>query len=168
MPETQAPRIGHGFDLHRLEAGRRLMVGGVDLDHDRGCVAHSDGDVVYHAVTDALLGALGHDDIGHMFPDDDPRWKDADSAEFVREAVQYMDGANYRLGNLDITVILERPKIGPHKNAMRAQLADLLHAQASLINIKGKTHEGVDALGANEAIACHAVVLLIEDPPELP
>ena len=165
---TTYPRIGHGFDLHRLEEGLALIVAGVDLHHDRGCAAHSDGDVVFHAVTDALLGALGEDDLGQLFPDDDPRWKDADSAEFLRTAVQRMDGANYRVGNLDVTVILERPKLSPHKAAMRAKLAELLHVQASRINLKGKTHEGLDALGENRAIACHAVVLLVEDSAELP
>lgn len=155
------PRIGHGFDLHRLEGALPLVVGGVKLEHDRGCAAHSDGDVVYHAVTDAILGALGQDDIGQLFPDDDARWKGADSSVFVREAVMRMDGAGYDLGNLDITVILERPRLSPHKTAMHMNLADLLHCAASRINLKGKTHEQVDALGENRAIACHTVVLLV-------
>ncbi|MEM7625906.1 MAG: 2-C-methyl-D-erythritol 2,4-cyclodiphosphate synthase [Planctomycetota bacterium] len=155
------PRIGHGFDLHRLEEDRPLVVGGVTLEHDRGCAAHSDGDVVYHAVTDAILGALGQDDIGQLFPDDDPRWKDADSSVFVREAVMRMDGAGYQVGNLDVTVILQRPKLSPHKAVIHMHLADLLHCAVSRINLKGKTHEGVDALGENRAIACHTVVLLV-------
>jgi len=157
------PKIGHGFDLHRLEPDLPLVVAGVELDHDRGCAAHSDGDVVYHAVTDAILGALGQDDIGQLFPDHDPKWKDADSSVFVREAVMRMDGfpgRGYEVGNLDITVILQTPKLSPHKAAMKAQLADLLHCEASRINLKGKTHEHVDALGENRAIACHAVILL--------
>lgn len=157
------PRIGHGFDLHRLEPGHPLIVAGVELDHDRGCVAHSDGDVVYHAVTDAILGALGKDDIGQLFPDDDPRWRDADSSDFVREAVMKMDGfrGGYDVGNLDVTVILEAPKLGPHREMMQSNLADLLHCEASRVNVKAKTHEGVDAVGENRAIACHAVVLLV-------
>lgn len=155
------PRIGHGFDLHRLEPDLPLIVGGVELEHDRGCAAHSDGDVVYHAVTDAILGALGQDDIGQLFPDNDPKWKDADSSVFVREAVMRMDGAGYDLGNLDVTVILQTPKLSPHKPAMHRNLAELLHCEASRINLKGKTHEKVDALGENRAIACHAVVLLV-------
>ncbi|MEO1236077.1 MAG: 2-C-methyl-D-erythritol 2,4-cyclodiphosphate synthase [Planctomycetota bacterium] len=160
------PRIGHGFDLHRLEPGHPLVVGGTTLDHDRGCVAHSDGDVLFHAVTDAILGALGQEDIGQLFPDDDPAWKNADSSVFLREAVRRMDGlpgagGGYEVGNLDATVILERPKLSPHKAEMRVRLADLLHCEASRINLKGKTHEGVDALGENRAIACHAVVLLV-------
>jgi len=155
------PRIGHGFDLHRLEPGRDLVVCGVELDHDRGCEAHSDGDVVCHAVTDAVLGALGQEDIGQLFPDDDAVWKDADSAVFVREAMKRMGGAGYAIGNLDITVILERPKLGPHKVAMRQTLASLLGCEVSQVNLKAKTHERVDALGENRAIACHVVVLLV-------
>ena len=167
MPNLPA-RVGHGFDLHRLVEGKPLIVAGQTLAHDRGPDAHSDGDVVLHAVTDALLGALGQGDIGQLFPDDDPRWKDADSRVFLQEAVQRMDGANYQLGNLDLTVVLESPKLGQHRAGMRALLAELLHTQAARINVKAKTHEGVDALGRGEAIACHAVVMLIEDPPELP
>lgn len=154
-------RIGHGFDLHRLEAGHDLIVGGVKLDHDRGCVAHSDGDVLYHAVTDAVLGALGLDDIGQLFPDNDPAWKDADSAVFVREAAKRMSAAGYAIGNLDCTVILQRPKLGPHKGGVKANLAGLLGCEISQVNLKAKTHEEVDALGENRAIACHVVVLLV-------
>lgn len=154
-------RIGHGFDLHRLEPGRDLIVGGVKLEHDRGCVAHSDGDVVYHAVTDALLGAIGGDDIGQLFPDDDAKWKNADSRIFVEEAMRRLGEAGYAVGNLDVTVILQRPKLSPHKVAIRANLATLLRCDASAVNVKGKTHERVDALGDNRAIACHVVVLVV-------
>ncbi len=160
---SHTSRIGHGFDLHRLEPDLPLIVGGVRLEHDRGCAAHSDGDVVYHAVTDAILGALGQDDIGQLFPDHDPKWKDADSRVFVEEAVNRMRDAGYTIGNLDITVILERPKLSPHKATIKQNLADLLACDASQINIKGKTHERVDALGENRAIACHVVVLLNRD-----
>ena len=153
-------RIGHGFDLHRLEPGLPLIVGGVKLEHDRGCAAHSDGDVVYHAVTDAILGALGQDDIGQLFPDNDPKWRGADSRIFVEEAVDRMRDAGYAIGNMDITVILERPKLSPHKQTIKQNLADLIGFDVSRINIKGKTHERVDALGENKAIACHVVVLL--------
>ena len=153
-------RIGHGYDLHRLEPDLPLIIGGVKLEHDRGCAAHSDGDVVYHAVTDAILGALGQDDIGQLFPDNDPKWKNADSRVFVEEAVKRMNDAGYTLGNIDITVILERPKLSPHKAAIKQNLANLLTCDTSQINIKGKTHERVDALGENRAIACHVVVLL--------
>lgn len=153
-------RVGHGFDLHRLEPGLPLIVGGERLEHDRGCAAHSDGDVVLHAVTDAILGALGQQDIGQLFPDDDPRWKGADSRVFVEEAVRRMRQAGFAVGNLDVTVILQRPKLGPHKPAIRQRLAQLLGCSVEQVNLKGKTHEHVDALGENRAIACHVVVLL--------
>ena len=161
LPPSALFRIGHGFDLHRLEADLPLVVGGEKLEHDRGCDAHSDGDVVYHAVTDAILGALGQDDIGVLFPDDDAKWKAADSRVFVQEAVRRMRDAGYAVGNLDVTVILQRPRLSPHKPAVRANLADLLGCDQTAINIKGKTHEKVDALGENRAIACHCVVLLV-------
>src|SRR5262249_50657901 len=135
--------------------------GGLRLDHDRGCAAHSDGDVVYHALTDAILGALGQQDIGQLFPDTDPNWKAADSKIFVEEAVRRMKAAGYAIGNVDITVILERPKLGPHKLKMRENMAALLGVDIDRINLKGKTHEKVDSLGQNLSIACHAVALLI-------
>ena len=159
---NQPFRIGHGFDLHRLEPGLPLIVAGLKLEHDRGCAAHSDGDVVYHAVTDAILGALGQDDIGQLFPDNDARWKGADSRVFVEEAMRRMQAAGYTLGNLDITVILQQPKLSPHKSTMRRNLAALLGCVISQVNIKGKTHEKVDALGENRAIACHVVALLVK------
>lgn len=157
-------RIGHGFDLHRLAVGRPLVVGGVRLEHDRGPVGHSDGDVVYHAVTDAICGALARPDIGELFPDDDPKWKDADSSVFVTEARRIMTDAGYVIGNLDVTVILERPRLGPHKQSIRRNLADLLGCEMDQVNIKGKSHEGVDSLGENRAIACHAIVMLVRSP----
>lgn len=160
VTSTQAFRIGHGFDLHRLASGHKLTVGGVQIDHDLGCVAHSDGDVVYHAVTDAVLGALGLDDIGQLFPDDDPRWRGADSEIFVAEAVQRIEAAGYKVNNLDVTVILQRPKLSPHKPDIRKNLAHLLRCSLEQVNVKGKTHEQVDTLGQGHAIACHAVVLL--------
>jgi 2-C-methyl-D-erythritol 2,4-cyclodiphosphate synthase len=159
-----ALRIGHGFDLHRLEEGLPLIVGGVHLEHDRGCAAHSDGDVVYHAVTDAICGALGEPDIGQLFPDHDPKWKAADSRVFVEEAVRRMTGRRYMIGNLDVTIILQRPKLSGHKDAIRRNLAGLLACDVSQVNVKGKTHEKVDSLGENRAIACHAVVLLQARP----
>lgn len=153
-------RIGHGFDLHRLEPGFALIVGGVELEHDRGCDAHSDGDVVYHAVTDALLGAMGQEDIGQLFPDDDPTWKGADSAVFIDESARRLKEAGYAIGNLDVTIILQRPKLSPHKQAIRENLAAHLGCPLDQVNVKAKTHEKVDALGENRAIACHAVVLI--------
>jgi 2-C-methyl-D-erythritol 2,4-cyclodiphosphate synthase len=153
-------RIGHGFDLHRLEEGRDLIVGGVKIEHDRGAAGHSDGDVVYHAVTDAILGAIGEPDIGQLFPDNDPQWKGADSKVFVAEADRKMREAGYVIGNLDVTVICQRPKLSPHKDTMRRNLAYLLGCDESQVNLKGKTHEKVDAIGEGRAIGCHVVVLL--------
>lgn len=157
-----AMRVGHGFDLHRLEAGLPLIVAGVKLEHGRGCVAHSDGDVVYHAVTDALLGALALGDIGALFPDDDPAWKGADSRVFVEEAIKRTGDAGYGVGNIDVTVVLEQPKLRAHVDAMRANLAGLLGVDVSAVSVKAKTHERVDAVGKGEAIACHVVALLVK------
>ncbi|MEM1210850.1 MAG: 2-C-methyl-D-erythritol 2,4-cyclodiphosphate synthase [Planctomycetota bacterium] len=160
MP-TSAPRIGHGFDLHRLVEGRDLVLANVNIPSDRGCDAHSDGDVVLHALTDAILGALAQQDIGQLFPDNDPQWKDADSAVFLQEAIERMTTAGYTLGNADLTVILQAPKLSPHKLAMLVRLAELLGCETSQVNLKAKTHERVDALGQSQAVACHAVVLLL-------
>lgn len=165
-PEVEAPklpfRVGHGFDLHRLEEGYPLIIGGIDVPHTRGCVAHSDGDVLLHCITDALLGALAMPDIGQIFPDTDPKWKGQSSDVFVREAMRLMKERGYTLGNLDATIIAERPKLSPVKDAIRDNLCALLEAHPSSINLKAKTHEKVDSLGENRSIACHTVVLLIK------
>ncbi|KAJ4777946.1 hypothetical protein LUZ62_062203 [Rhynchospora pubera] len=160
-PPSLPYRIGHGFDLHRLEPGLPLIIGGIDIPHDRGCEAHSDGDVLLHCVVDAILGALGLPDIGQIFPDSDPKWKGANSSVFMREAVRLMHEAGYELGNLDATLILQRPKLSPHKEAIRANLCSLLQADPSVVNLKAKTHEEVDSLGENRSIAAHTVVLLM-------
>ncbi len=170
LPTTDTPgppyRIGHGYDLHRLEPrppegqGRPLILGGVQIDHDRGPVSHSDGDAVLHAVTDALLGALGLPDIGQLFPDNDPQWEGASSDRFLLEAASRMQALGYRVSNLDVTLILERPKLQPHKDEIRRNLALMLGVDPAFVNIKGKTHEMVDALGENRAVEVHAVALL--------
>ncbi|CAL5442614.1 unnamed protein product [Camellia sinensis] len=160
-PNSLPFRVGHGFDLHRLEPGYPLIIGGIDIPHDRGCEAHSDGDVLLHCVVDAILGALGLPDIGQIFPDSDPKWKGAASSVFIEEAVRLMHGAGYELGNLDATLILQRPKLSPHKEAIRANLSKLLGADSSVVNLKAKTHEKVDSLGENRSIAAHTVVLLM-------
>lgn len=163
---TPELRIGHGYDLHRLEPppprgqGRPFVLGGVRQEHETGPVGHSDGDVLYHAVTDALLGALALPDIGQLFPDTDPRHEGRDSADFLREAVRRVRAAGYSVVNLDCTVVLERPKIGPVKDRIRANLAALLGVGVERINLKGKTHERVDAVGEGRAVEAHAVVLL--------
>jgi 2-C-methyl-D-erythritol 2,4-cyclodiphosphate synthase len=166
-------RIGHGYDLHRLEPrpsaqhpatdgkGRPLILGGVRFDdHPTGPISHSDGDAVYHAVTDAILGALGLPDIGQLFPDDDPRNESADSAIFVREAASRAAGRGFALANIDITLICEKPRISPVKIQMIANIARLLKCDVSQVNLKGKTHEKVDAVGEGRAVEVHVVALL--------
>ncbi|KAL0297586.1 UNVERIFIED_CONTAM: 2-C-methyl-D-erythritol 2,4-cyclodiphosphate synthase, chloroplastic [Sesamum radiatum] len=160
LPKVLPFRVGHGFDLHRLEPGYPLIIGGINIPHDRGCEAHSDGDVCVVWV-DAILGALGLPDIGQIFPDTDPKWKGAASSVFMKEAVRLMNEAGYELGNLDSTLILQRPKLSPHKEAIRANLCELLGADPSVVNLKAKTHEKVDSLGENRSIAAHTVVLLV-------
>ncbi|KAL5727178.1 2-C-methyl-D-erythritol 2,4-cyclodiphosphate synthase [Ranunculus cassubicifolius] len=154
-------RVGHGFDLHRLEVGYPLIIGGIDIPHEKGCEAHSDGDVLLHCVVDAILGALGLPDIGQIFPDNDPKWKGCRSSVFIEEAVRLMHEAGYEIGNLDATLILQRPKLSPHKETIRTNLSNLLGADPSVINLKAKTHEKVDSLGENRSIAAHTVVLLM-------
>lgn len=157
-----------GYDLHRLEpreggGGRPLVLGGVKFESDFGPVSHSDGDALLHAITDAILGALGEPDIGEIFPNASPKWRDADSAIFVREAVSRMRRAGFVIENLDATVVLERPKLSPQKDAMRRTVAETLGVDAERVNIKGKTHEGVGALGEGRAVEAHAVVLLTRE-----
>jgi len=165
-PVHPALRIGHGYDLHRLEPqspaghGKPLVLGGVRLQHTHGPIAHSDGDALYHAVTDAILGALAQPDIGQLFPDTDPRHESQDSRVFLEEAVRRAASAGYVVCNLDVTVILERPKLSPHKEAMRQNLAGVLGVALDRVNVKGKTHEKVDAVGEGRAIEVHCVVLL--------
>lgn len=153
-------RIGTGYDLHRLVEGRRLLLGGVEIPHPLGLVGHSDADVVCHAVTDAILGAANAGDIGGLFPDTDPRWKDADSVALLRAAVGRVHDAGYRVINVDIVVIAERPKIGPHRAAIAASLAEALSIEPACVSVKGKTNEGCGEIGRGEAIAVHAVALL--------
>jgi 2-C-methyl-D-erythritol 2,4-cyclodiphosphate synthase len=153
-------RVGTGYDLHRLVAGRPLVIAGVTIPFDRGPLGHSDGDVACHAATDAILGAAGLGDIGGHFPDTDPRWKDADSIALLRETARVLAGSGYRVSNLDVTVVLERPKINYAIAEMRARLASALGVDVAAVSVKGKTNEGVDAVGCGEAIAAHAVALL--------
>lgn len=153
-------RIGEGFDVHRLETGRRLRVGCIDIPSSVGSVAHSDGDVLAHAVVDAILGAIGEGDIGHHFPPTDARWKDADSKLFLAEAVRLLAARGGRIANVDATVILERPKLAPHIADMRAALATALGCKPALVSVKAKSAEGIGAIGAGEAIEARAVVLV--------
>jgi 2-C-methyl-D-erythritol 4-phosphate cytidylyltransferase/2-C-methyl-D-erythritol 2,4-cyclodiphosphate synthase len=155
-----ALRIGNGYDLHRLVAGRPLILGGVTIPFDKGLEAHSDGDAICHAVTDAVLGAAGAGDIGRHFPDTDSAWKNADSIEMLRHAVAIVRSAGYSVSNVDVVVIAQKPKLSPHVEAIRGNLAGVLGCDPSQVSVKGKTNEGVDSMGAGESIAVHAVALL--------
>ena len=153
-------RIGSGFDVHAFGDGDHLMLGGVRLPFDHGIVAHSDGDVVIHALCDALLGALALGDIGQHFPPDDARWRNADSREFLRHCALLIDQHGWKLGNADLTIICEQPKIGPHTAAMRAILAEDLGVGIAQISVKATTTETLGFTGRGEGIAAQAVVLL--------
>lgn len=154
-------RIGSGFDVHAFGEGDHLMLGGVRVPHERGVLAHSDGDVVIHALCDALLGALALGDIGRHFPPSDPQWRGADSRQFLRHCALLMQQHGWMLGNADITVICERPKIGPHADAMRACLAEDLGARTGQVSVKATTTETLGFTGRGEGIAAQAVVLLV-------
>ena len=153
-------RCGIGYDLHRLAEGRKLIVGGIELAFDKGPVGHSDGDVLAHALCDALLGAAGLGDIGTHFPDTDPKWKGADSLIFLEHAKELLDGKHFVIEWIDAVVITEKPKLGPHFPKMREAVARSLRISADRIHLKAKTNEGVDAIGRGEAIAAYVVATL--------
>jgi 2-C-methyl-D-erythritol 4-phosphate cytidylyltransferase/2-C-methyl-D-erythritol 2,4-cyclodiphosphate synthase len=159
-----ATRVGTGYDLHRLVEGRLLILGGVTIPFDRGLAGYSDADAVCHAVTDAILGAAAAGDIGRHFPNTDPQWQGASSIDLLRRAAAVVRGMGLAVGNVDATVIAERPKLAPHVDAMRANLAEALGVSADRVSVKGKTNEGVGELGRGEAIAAHAVALLNLNP----
>jgi 2-C-methyl-D-erythritol 2,4-cyclodiphosphate synthase len=178
-------RIGHGFDIHRLapldEAGQPVVIAGVVIDHDPqpwldvagkyvvagqiyktvlGTVAHSDGDVVFHSIVDAIFGALTLPDIGQVFQDSDPRWKGCDSSKFMEYALQVMHKFGYQIGNVDVTLILERPKVASYKAKMKENIVRLLETTPGRVNIKARTHEKVDSVGELRSLACHVVLTL--------
>jgi 2-C-methyl-D-erythritol 2,4-cyclodiphosphate synthase len=156
-----AVRTGIGYDLHRLEEGRALIVGGIELAFDKGPVGHSDGDVLAHAMCDALLGAAGLGDIGTHFPDTDPKWKGANSLLFLEHVRKLLDEKKFVIEHVDAVVITEKPKLGPHFPKMREALAKSLGVAAEKVHLKAKTNEGVDAIGREEAIAAHVVATLV-------
>jgi 2-C-methyl-D-erythritol 4-phosphate cytidylyltransferase/2-C-methyl-D-erythritol 2,4-cyclodiphosphate synthase len=158
-------RVGVGYDLHRLVEGRPLVLAGVIVPSDRGALGHSDADVICHAVTDAILGGARAGDIGQHYPDSDPKWKDADSLALLRDAVGNVGRRGWTVANVDVVVILERPKLAPHRAAMEENLAKTLGLSAEAVSVKAKTNEGVDAVGRGEAIAAHAVALLTRLTP---
>jgi 2-C-methyl-D-erythritol 2,4-cyclodiphosphate synthase len=153
-------RCGIGYDNHRLAEGRKLIIGGLEVPFDKGPVGHSDGDVLAHAICDALFGAAGLGDIGTHFPDSDPKWKNAHSLVFLVQARKLLDDEGFVIEYVDAVVILEKPKLGPHFPRMRELLAQALGVEAEKVHLKAKTNEGVDAVGRSEAIACHAVATL--------
>jgi 2-C-methyl-D-erythritol 2,4-cyclodiphosphate synthase len=182
-------RIGHGFDIHRMapleEAGQPVVIGGVEIAHgpqkwidvegaycgtpggvyetELGVVAHSDGDVIYHSVVDAIFGALTLPDIGQVFADTDPRWKGCDSSKFMEHAAAVMKDYGYKIGNVDVTLILERPKVASFKPAMKENIVRLLHTTPGRVNIKARTHERVDSVGQLRSLSCHVVLTLERD-----
>jgi len=156
---SRAPRIGYGWDSHEFKPGIPLKIGGVTIPHHSGLAGHSDGDMLLHALTDALLGAIAAGDIGTYFPPSDPKWKGADSSTFVRHALEIVDQAGYQVGNMDSTLILAAPKIGPHAANICNKVADLLGVEPSRVGIKAKTPEG---MGTDNAAIAHVAVLLCE------
>jgi len=157
---TSTLRVGIGYDIHRLIEGRRLVLGGVEIPFEKGLVGHSDSDVLTHAICDALLGAASLGDIGTHFPDTDPRWAGASSLEFLARVVELIEARGYQVGNVDATVLAERPKLKPHIQAIRERLASVLGVHLDQVSLKAKTSEGLESVGRGEAIAAQVVALL--------
>lgn len=154
-------RIGHGYDVHRLVEGRKLIMGGVDIPWEKGLLGHSDADVLLHAIADAILGAIGEGDIGKHFPDTDPAYKGADSMRLLAHVMGVADSRGYCLGNLDATIIAQKPKMAPHIQQMRENIARVLNATVGQVNVKATTEEGLGFTGTGEGISAHAVALLL-------
>jgi 2-C-methyl-D-erythritol 2,4-cyclodiphosphate synthase len=154
-------RIGHGYDVHRLVADRKLIMGGVAIPWDKGLLGHSDADVLLHAIADAILGAIGEGDIGKHFPDTDAAYKGADSLKLLAHVIALAAARGYRLGNLDATIIAQQPKMAPHISAMRKNIAAVLNATMEQVNVKATTEEGLGFSGRGEGISAHAVVLML-------
>ena len=155
-------RIGNGYDLHRLVSDRKLILGGVEIPYEKGLLGHSDADVLTHAIMDAMLGALALGDIGHYFPPTDPKWAGADSIMLLQQVQELIGAQGWRVNNLDSLVIAEAPKLKPHIKAMRDRLAQAMNLPIDCVSVKATTNEGMDAIGQKEAIAVHAVVLLVK------
>lgn len=153
-------RIGIGYDIHLLTPGKRFFLGGVEISHDKGAIAHSDGDVLMHALCDAVLGALGRGDIGMMFPDTDPAYKDAASAAFLEKICDIMEKDGYGINNIDCVVILEEPALGPYKENIKKKISGIAGIPLSAVNVKAKTNEGIGSIGRKEAVAAYAAVVL--------
>ena len=155
-------RVGHGYDVHAFGDGDQIVLGGVQIPHNKSLLAHSDGDVALHALSDAILGALGLGDIGHHFPDDDPALKGVDSRVLLRKVVEHMQNSGYEVGNVDVTIIAQRPKLASHIDAMRTNIASDLSTDPANCNVKATTTEKLGFAGREEGIAVHAVALLTE------
>ena len=153
-------RIGIGYDLHRTQAGRPLVLGNITIPHTVGLLGHSDADVVIHAIIDAITGAAGLPDVGQLFPNSDPAYQNIDSARLLEQTMVELHKTSWRINNVDVIIIAQSPKISPHKSAIRQRMAQLLQISPEVVNIKGKTNEYVDAVGEEKAIACHCAVLL--------
>jgi 2-C-methyl-D-erythritol 2,4-cyclodiphosphate synthase len=155
-------RIGNGYDIHRLVSGRDLILGGIHIEHETGLLGHSDADVLTHAIMDAMLGALSLGDIGHYFPPTDPKWAGADSIVLLEQVHQLIQEKGWQISNIDSVIVAERPKLKPHIEAMRSRLANALNLTPDQVGVKATTNEKMDAVGNEQAIASHAVVLLIQ------
>ena len=153
-------RVGIGYDVHKLESNLPFLLGGVNLDYKKGVVAHSDGDIVFHALSDALLGAAALGDIGHFFPDDDPKYKNINSAIILKSVVDHLDDLNYQVVNADVTIVLEKPKLQPIINSIKNTVAKHLNVNTDQINIKATTSEKMGFVGREDGIVCYAVVLI--------
>ncbi|MEN6548416.1 MAG: 2-C-methyl-D-erythritol 4-phosphate cytidylyltransferase [Armatimonadia bacterium] len=159
--QNPAPRVGHGYDLHRLVEGRRLVLGGIEIPHTKGLLGHSDADAALHAICDAILGACALGDIGRHFPDTDAAYKDADSLELTRQVVALAREAGWRVGNVDVTIMAQEPKLAPHNAAMREATAAALNVPVEQVSFKATTNEGLDSIGRGEAIAAHAFIVML-------
>jgi 2-C-methyl-D-erythritol 2,4-cyclodiphosphate synthase len=155
-------RIGHGYDVHRLVAGRKLILGGIDIPHETGLLGHSDADVLLHAISDAILGALGEGDIGRHFPDSDPAYKGASSLKLLAHVMSLAVGKGFRIGNVDATIVAQRPKLAPYIRQMRDNIAEVLECDVTRVNVKATTTEELGFAGRQEGIAAYGVVLLEE------
>lgn len=157
------PRIGHGYDVHRLTEGRKLILGGVEIPYEKGLLGHSDADVLLHALMDALLGAAAMGDIGHLFPDNDEQYKGADSRVLLREVIRRLKDAGYTVGNADVTLIAQRPKVAPYIDGMRDNIASDLEVSPEYINVKATTEEHLGFTGSGDGMSAHAVVLIVKE-----
>lgn len=156
-------RIGQGFDIHKLVEGRKLILGGIEIEYEKGLLGHSDADALAHSITDALFGALALGDIGTHFPDNDAKYKDADSLLLLKEAYDIVKSKGYKINNIDNTIMIQEPKMKPYIPFMQEKLANTLEIDKNLISIKAKTMEGMDSVGNKQSVACHSVVLLVND-----